>query len=183
MIPNLSKPEISWNFNKKIFTKYDAIPLDVCDQLIDYGNSHVIPGVDKYPHLFKTSFHSCLLPLNHHVHSLLENVWQEIVDHFKFSIMFVEPYELKRYKNDDFFGSHIDNYYSLNQNIDRKITMVLQLSDDTLYTGGELKIVNKVAPKNKGSITAFPSFFPHEVSKTEGCRWSLIGWAWGPYWR
>jgi hypothetical protein len=30
--------------------------------------------------------------------------------------------ELKRYTTKDYFGQHIDNYYSINQNIDRKLT-------------------------------------------------------------
>lgn len=183
MIPNLSKPPINWAINKKIFTKYNAIPLDVCDSIIAYGINKVIPSVDKYPHIFKTSFHSCLLPLNHQIHTLLLPVWEEIINYFQFSIDFVEPYELKRYENSDFFGSHIDNYYGLDEPIDRKITMVAQLSNEDSYQGGELNIVNRTAPKNKGSITAFPTYFTHEVVKTIGCRWSLIGWAWGPYWR
>lgn len=183
MIPNLAKPSINWDIDKKIFTKYNAIPLDVCDDIIEYGSTNVMPGIDKYPHIFKTSFHSCLLPLNHSIHELMSPVWEEIIDYFHFSIDFIEPYELKRYENNDFFGLHRDNYNGLDQPIDRKITMVLQLADADSYQDGDLKIVNKVAPKHKGSVTAFPSFFPHEVTKTTGCRWSLIGWAWGPYWQ
>lgn len=183
MIPNLAKPSINWDIDKKIFTKYNAIPMDVCDDIIEYGSTHVIPGIDKYPHVFKTSFHSCLLPLNHSFHEMMAPIWEEIIDHFQFSIDFIEPYELKRYENNDFFGSHIDNYYGLDKPIDRKITMVAQLSNENSYQGGHLKIANKFASKNKGSVIAFPSYFTHEVIKTIGCRWSLIGWAWGPYWK
>lgn len=183
MIPNLPKPIINWDIDKKIYKKLDAIPIDICDDIIQYGTKNVIKGIDKYPHIFKTSFHSCLLPLNQSVHKNLSTVWEEIINYFDFSIDFIEPYELKRYENNDFFGSHIDNYYGLDQSIDRKITMVLQLSDEKSYEGGNLKILNRVAPTTKGSIVAFPSYFPHEVTLTKGCRWSLIGWAWGPYWK
>jgi hypothetical protein len=180
---NRNKPDINWDLDKKIITKLNVIDPQLCDEIVRYGQCNVNPGIDKYPEIFRTSFHSCLLPLNHPIHEILTNVWKEIILHFQFDIDFVEPYELKRYTDEDFFGSHIDNYYSLTDNLDRKITMVLQLSDQSLYKGGDLKILNKFASREKGSITAFPSFFPHEVEKTEGCRWSLIGWAWGPYWK
>lgn len=183
MIPNLDKPSINWDINKKVFTKQNVLPLDICDAIIEYGNDCVKPGINKYPHAFQTSFYACLLPLNHPVHTLLAPLWEEIVSYFQFSIDFIEPYELKRYNNGDFFGSHQDNYYGLDKPIDRKITMVIQLSDENSYQGGYLKILKKFASKTKGSVTAFPSYFPHEVIKTIGCRWSLIGWAWGPYWK
>lgn len=183
MLANLSKPNIVWDIKSKIFTKLNVFDDEFCDTLIEFGNEHVSKGINKYPHLFKTSFYSCLLPLEHEAHTKLQNVWEEIIDYYKFDINFVEPYELKKYTDNDFFGSHIDNYYGLNTNLDRKITLVVQLSNKSLYTGGELKVINTHALKERGSVTAFPSFFPHEVLKTTGCRWSLISWAWGPYWK
>lgn len=183
MIPNLKKPDIEWDLDKRIFTKFNVISHDLCDEIIKFGSSNVNKGIDKYPELFKTSFHSCLLPVNHKVHNILNKVWKDAIDFFQFNIDFIEPYELKRYTDGDFFGNHIDNYYSLTKNLDRKLTMVIQLSDSSAYESGDLKVLNKIVPKDKGSVTVFPSFFPHEVLKITGCRWSLIGWAWGPYWK
>lgn len=182
MIPNLNKPSINWAIEKKIFIKDSVVPLEMCNDLIEYGSANVMPGKNKYIGVFSNKFDSCLLPLNHPIHDILSSVWKEIIEHFQFSIDFIEPYELKRYENDGFFGKHIDNYYGLDQPLDRKLTMVVQLSDITEYKGGSLKIIDRFMPKNRGSIIAFPSYFPHEVIKTLGCRWSLIGWAWGPYW-
>ena len=182
MIPNLEKPITNFDINKKIYSKLNAIPIDVCDKIILYGKENVKQGINKYSHSFQVKFHTCLLPLNHEVHSLLANVWDEAIEYFKFDISFVEPYELKRYTDTDFFGKHVDSYYSLQVDIDRKLTMVVQLSDTNEYTG-DLKIFNNKVHRNKGSVTVFPSFFTHEVTKTTGVRWSLIGWAWGPYWK
>lgn len=183
MIPNLNKPHIEWDINKKIYKKNNAVPSELCDEIIKYGEENVKKVENKYSHVFKTSFHSTLLPIDHIIHDTLQETWEDIINFFKIDLNFVEPYELKRYTDDDFFGSHIDNYYGLKTNLDRKITLVVQLSDEKSYVGGYLKIVNKFAPRTKGSVIAFPTFFPHEVLKTIGCRWSLIGWAWGPYWK
>lgn len=183
MLANLSKPNIVLDFKSKIFTKLNVLDDELCDTLIEFGNEHIVKGINKYPHFFKNSFHCCQLPLNHIVHSKLQDVWQEVINYYKFDINFVEPYELKKYSDNDFFGYHTDNYYGLDISLDRKITMIVQLSDKSLYTGGELKIMETYAIKERGSVIAFPTFFAHEVLKTTGCRWSLIGWAWGPYWK
>lgn len=184
MIDNLAKPEINWDINKKVFIKENVLDTKLCDDLIDFGNANVHKGVNKYPHLFNISFDACLLPLKSSLHNSLQEVWKECIDCFQFQIDFVEPYELKRYSNSDFFEKHIDNYYSLSVNIDRKITMSVQLSDVNEYGGGEFNILGSKHKLSKGSIIAFPSFFPHAVEKiTSGIRWSVIGWAWGPYWK
>ena len=184
-ILNLSKPAITWDIPKRVFVKENVINSSMCDELINFGNNHVQKSVNKYAGSFGISFHSCLIPVDHEVHSLLQDTWKEAIEHFKFDISFVEPYELKRYTSDDFFGQHVDNYYSLTEDIDRKLTLSVQLTDRAEYDGGELTVVGKnVSSKNKGSITVFPSNFYHEVNKiTSGVRWSLIGWAWGPYWK
>ncbi len=183
-IPNQEKPEIKWNINKRIFIKENVFDEDLCEELIAFGDKHVIQGVNKYPDAFSVRFHSCLLPNNHKAHDVLQDTWKEVIDFFKINVSFIEPYELKKYGSDDFFGKHIDNYYSLSNDLDRKITMSVQLSDNKQYDDGHFKIINSVHKMNRGSVIAFPSFFPHEVEKIKsGTRWSLIGWAWGPYWR
>jgi len=184
-LPNLPKPQTVWDFSKRVYTLDDVVSPEMCDELISFGNDNVQKGVNKYPSIFGISFHSCLLPVDHPVHSILQSAWIDAIDHFKFDISFIEPYELKRYTTEDFFGQHVDNYYSLTEDIDRKLTMSVQLTDSTEYTGGNLKVVGRnMSAKKKGSITVFPSNFPHEVNPiTSGVRWSLIGWAWGPYWK
>lgn len=184
IVENLEKPEVKWNIQKRIFVKENALDSNLCDRIIEFGNTNVQKGVNKYSHVFDISFHSCLLPLNHELHNALQPVWKEVIDFFDIDVSFIEPYELKRYTSEDFFGRHMDNYYSLTVNLDRKITLSVQLSNDDEYEGGEFNILGVKNKLTKGSVLAFPSFFPHEIEAIKsGTRWSAIGWAWGPYWK
>lgn len=184
MIPNLPKPELNWDHASKVFLKENVLSPEFCESIISDNTSSLAKGVDKYPGVFTTSFHSCLLPLDHPVHAALQETYNEILDFFKFDIDFVEPYELKRYSNEDFFGQHFDNYYCLKENIDRKITVVALLADEASYLGGHLNVLGKSYSGKQGSVIAFPSFFPHKVEPIVfGERWSLIAWLWGNYWK
>ena len=180
MIPNLEKPSISFNLKQKIFTKESVLDPDMCDKIIRFGNENIQKSINKYPDMFGISFHSCLLPLNHESHIMLQDAWDKAIKYLDISADFVEPYELKRYTPDDFFGRHPDNYFCNKDRIDRKITMSIQLTDDNDYTGGDLLVLGETNTKKRGSVVAFPSYFPHEVKPiNSGTRWSLISWAWG----
>lgn len=183
MIEINDKPRISWALNKRIVLRENVIPVKVCNDIIEEYSSKVAKGINKYP-TFDTSFHTCLLPKDHEVHNYLKPVWEELSNYYQFNIDLVEPYELKKYEDGDFFGSHVDNYYSLANDIERKLTISIQLSDVNDHSGGMLKLFNNLYKANQGGLVAFPTFFPHEVTPIiRGTRWTLIGWAWGPYWR
>jgi len=67
----------------------------------------------------------------------------------------------------------------------RKISISLQLSDETEYEGGDLELMlgNKIEKmtREKGSIICFPSYIVHRVNKvTKGQRKSLVIWIHGP---
>jgi hypothetical protein len=184
MIPNLAKPQINLDISRKIFAKEGVLSNNACEELISSSSSSLNEGEDKYPEFFTTRFSSCLLPLNHKVHTDLQQTYTEINNFFNFDISFAEPYEVKRYQIEDYFGPHFDNYGSLSEDIDRKLTVVLFLSKDNSYSGGELNVFGKDITMKQGSVVAFPSFFPHSVKKvTSGERWSLITWLWGNYWK
>jgi PKHD-type hydroxylase len=66
----------------------------------------------------------------------------------------------------------------------RKISIVIQLSDPADYEGGDLQFyTNKVitdAPKEKGTVICFPSYFLHRVTSVKkGKRRSLVLWVSG----
>ena len=78
---------------------------------------------------------------------------------------------------------------NLNTNIpNRKCTFILQLSSPKDYKGGEVVVgvggVDELTiPKEKGSLTIFPSFLPHKVLEvTKGTRQSICGWVSGKSW-
>jgi PKHD-type hydroxylase len=67
----------------------------------------------------------------------------------------------------------------------RKLSMSLQLSDPSLYEGGELLLHTSntpyVVPKQRGMAVFFPSHTLHEVTPvTKGERYSLVAWFHGP---
>lgn len=67
-------------------------------------------------------------------------------------------------------------------NSKRKLSASIQLSSEDEYKGGELKFFDKkVANKDKGSMTIFPSYLLHKVEPvTKGKRKCLILWLTGP---
>ena len=67
----------------------------------------------------------------------------------------------------------------------RKLSLVVQLSDENAYEGGELTIqgLNSkiIANRNQGNTIYFPSFLRHKVTSiTKGTRYSLVLWISGP---
>ncbi len=182
----IRKPDITWNLKDKILIKENFLSDNVCNELIEYGVQHVKPGIPKYSSVTdRLKYDDCTLPENHYVKDIFEKDWKEIVDFHGFDIDFVEPYIVKRYKTQDFFNPHADYFgASRGQKIDRKFTIIVQLSDGYDYEGGVLTILGNPMPKKRGTLISFPSFYSHAVSLiTFGTRWSLINFVWGPYWK
>ena len=183
-IPMLNKPEIVYVPSNKIVVIDNVLDSETCNKLIEFGETRVSPGVNNYKELYQIKFQACTLPIDTEIHNLLQPAWEKAANNLGIDITFVEPYELKKYVIGDFFGKHTDNYVSIAENVDRKITFSVQLSDTYQYKGGNLNIMNRSFTAKKGSAIVFPSNFSHEVKPiTYGTRWSLIGWGWGPYWK
>lgn len=111
--------------------------------------------------------------------------------HFPFELHgFDEGFQLLRYaagtsgQMGDFYDWHIDIGRSV-QTRNRKLSMILQLSDPKQYSGGELEInLNGnicAAATGRGTLVAFPSFALHRVCPVlSGERYSLTAWLHGP---
>ena len=97
---------------------------------------------------------------------------------------FAEPLQFLTYKKGGKYDSHMDiNWENLNsKRPNRKITTIIQLTDDDKYYGGDLKIDvdNKndfFIPRKKGDIVCFPSFLLHKVFPVKkGVRHSIVSW-------
>ncbi len=85
-------------------------------------------------------------------------------------------------------------HYTWHMDIDRgraaqrKISVTMQLSDPSEYEGGDLELFTSSdvmrAPKEKGTVILFPSYFMHRVTPvTKGTRKSLVLWISGPPYR
>lgn len=80
------------------------------------------------------------------------------------------------------YGKHVDR--SLDR-VNRKLSLVIQLSDESKYKGGDLCTYEGDEPhiftKKQGSLCLFPSYVLHEVTPiTKGERYSLVAWITGP---
>ena len=86
-----------------------------------------------------------------------------------------------------------DNYLrertSIENELVRKISFSLQLSDPDDYEGGNIQFIDEsdksyIAPRKKGSLILFDSRTKHRVCKVRsGVRKSIVGWVVGPRWK
>ena len=88
------------------------------------------------------------------------------------------------------YKAHHDVFWINDGEYHRKLSAVVQLSDPTTYTGGDLQIIdtNERPPADKireqGSIVFFPSMIVHQAEPvTQGVRYSIAAWFEGPKWR
>jgi PKHD-type hydroxylase len=106
-------------------------------------------------------------------------------EYFKFDLTHLTALQYTVYN-----GSNSGNYQKHldlgRQFPNRKLSFSVQLSNDSDYTGGDLrfhytKSQPEVAPREKGKVIFFPSWIVHDVTPvTQGTRRSLVGWANGP---
>lgn len=179
MIPIKERPNLTTEYTKHIFIKENFLDKEICKELVAYGKQNQVPDINDTK--WKHKFNVCGLPLNHHIHSFLNNTWEEAITFFDSRISFIEQYSLKGYTFGSYFGEHIDNYICVTDKVDRKLTLIVQLSEDSDYTAGDISVFGKVLPRGIGSLIIFPSNFKHSVMRIgKGERWSLVSWAWGP---
>ena len=111
------------------------------------------------------------------VHSLNSQIW-------RFDISDIGPVVLLRYDPGDQFGLHIDFGRGY---LDRKISMIVQLSQPDAYTGGVLEFglaPPAIAARERGSLLAFPVWVPHRLSPvTSGKRYVVTCFVLGPPFR
>lgn len=87
------------------------------------------------------------------------------------------------------YDLHHDIDWNADKPYDRKLSIVVQLTDPSTYEGGDLSFSEIENPKpadlrNQGTIIVFPSYLQHAVSPvTSGVRHSLVSWVWGPRWK
>lgn len=83
-------------------------------------------------------------------------------------------------------GGHYSWHSDIGETVShRKLSIIVQLSDESEYEGGlvQFNIGHAIMdlPKTKGSVFIFPSFLLHRVNPViEGTRHSLVCWITGP---
>lgn len=114
--------------------------------------------------------------LKHYASNHNERFWK-----FRLS-GFTEGFQFTNYGKGSFYGWHQDSGhgpFSI-----RKLSLVVQLTDPSKYTGGRLEFggaSNTDIPIDQGSVVFFPSYNPHRVTEVlSGTRNSLVAWISGP---
>jgi len=100
---------------------------------------------------------------------------------YRFSINGMDQIQIIRYLPGSFFVDHTDIAHAHAAN--RKISLVVQLSDPADYEGGELVLAGRLRmPGTRGGGSVFPSWVQHRVEPiTSGTRYSLAAWGRGAW--
>ena len=132
------------------------------------------------------------VPLNHWIHGL---VWSYVDNankrNFEYDLQGFdhERIQYTHYNKGDFYNWHQDDSSTSDVPYNRKLSVVVQLSDPEDYEGGNLELLGAfdqkyIAPRTKGTIIIFDSRTRHRVTKIRsGYRRSLVGWGVGPKWK
>lgn len=125
---------------------------------------------------------------------VLERLVDTVIDanraHFGFDLTeFAEKTQVAWY--DTAQGGHFDWHVDIGDGqfaLRRKLTLVVQLSADDSYRGGDLELnadgLPRAASRKLGTATLFPSFTPHRVTPmTHNSRYSMTTWVHGPAFR
>lgn len=180
---DLDKTE-NWVYVEKAFSA------EQCQEIIKLGESmipHEAPimvGVDKSVRDSKISW---INPSNetNHLFGLMADLVNRInSEFFNFDLSgFAEGFQFTKYEAPaGNYCLHIDKGYN---QIRRKLSVVVQLSNPDEYEGGELELQIDKSPtqmkKQQGLVTIFPSYVLHGVKPvTKGTRYSLVAWVTGP---
>jgi PKHD-type hydroxylase len=112
---------------------------------------------------------------------------------FGFHIDMINDIQYTEYHgtNEGKYEWHFDTFWDSNNPYDRKISVVIQLTDGfSDYEGGVFQIDPQFPQpdqnllRTKGTVFVFPSFLSHRVTTvTSGTRKSLVSWVEGPSFR
>jgi PKHD-type hydroxylase len=124
-------------------------------------------------------------------HDITTKVMQYVDDAnrscFAFDLWGITSLQFTEYhaSNAGHYDWHQDTDLANKEAFDRKLSVVIQLSDPSQYEGGDFEFLNTDNPdasfKQAGSVLVFPSFLVHRVLPvTRGIRRSLVTWVEGP---
>ena len=169
--------------------------LDRVDENI-FIKSEVNPHDSEVKDSVRKSQH-CWIPSTHWIGGFL---WHYIrmanKDNFLYDISHIDTdmIQYTQYDKGDFYNWHTDmDLCDINEpdQLVRKLSFTLQLTNDDEYTGGDLEFADFddstyrfLVPKSRGTVIVFDSRTPHRVTPVEsGIRKSLVGWVVGKRWR
>ena len=117
----------------------------------------------------------------------VKNVINDInIKYYQYDLSDKYDIQILKYRPGGHYEWHIDYGVCWHPGLDRKLSISIQLSNESQYEGGELEIRNwkgddVTAPRKLGSAIVFDSRVTHRAKPvTEGERIVLVGWASGP---
>ena len=171
-----------WAFLEGAFSKLE------CEEIIRVGNRYIlneaiISNDAKVDYSIRKS-ETCFLYPSAETSWIFAAITDKILilndQFFKFNLFgMVEGLQFTRYTEPSgFYGSHMDKGQGARV---RKLSMSVQLSDESEYEGGELVFHLEreplILPRDQGKMIVFPSYVLHEVKPvTKGTRYSLVAW-------
>lgn len=183
-----SNPNEKFSWNHNVFSESEL------EQIMVIGKRSNIKRAETGGHgenclHHRRSFVSWIRPNKHTswiFKKLCDLVESNNREYFKFDLTMIEKLQFTYYtaEEEGCYKQHIDPMdWNLPHN--RKLSIILQLSNPSEYDGGEIKLYHGydpiVIPKERGRIIFFPSYTLHEVTPvTRGERYSLVAWVHGP---
>jgi PKHD-type hydroxylase len=190
----------TWNLNE-IHSNHNHYQVDdyfsdfEIDEIVNFcGKINKIPGSIGKQNSFEVSDYRTSMiswiPINKFTYSLYQKITRLILNvnesFYKYDLFSFERLQFTRYSSIDsgLYNKHLD-CGTIRNGMDRKLSMVIQLSHPDEYTGGDLLLYPSSKPtiveRKKGRVVFFPSHTLHEVTPvTSGHRLSLVGWVSGP---
>jgi hypothetical protein len=184
-LPVQNKPLAIASFKDLVTEIPNLVTKDVAEELREFALDKDLSGLhrrgSKSGDCF-ASFYTCLVfQHNHRIYDILDSAWEQFCAVNNPLIDFIEPYEIKSYVEGDVFGPHSDILINTERGLERKMNLIIQLSDEKEYDGGDLLIGANRCSRKQGTGIFFPSHYIHSVTEiTRGTRFSLVGHAWGP---
>lgn len=130
------------------------------------------------------------MPVNHWMEGILFNFarYANTAAGWNFDAPYNEEIQYVEYGAGEKYNWHTDKEVYLPQPGMRKLSVVLQLSKSSDFTGGGLylkdaqhEIIKESVLKEQGDVVVFPSFLLHKAEEvTSGVRRAVVLWATGP---
>ena len=185
-----------WCFKK-------AIPSETCKKILKAGRKKIIKEALTFEGVQKTKRDCKIAWINDKwiydiINPFIHTANQRAGWNFQWD--WNEDSQFTIYEKGQYYGWHVDQrpevFKNKSKNIDgktRKLSLTLQLTDKSTYTGGDfqlmwilgdkkdlLNVITVDDAKDIGTIIIFPSFIHHQVLPiTKGKRESLVNWSIG----
>jgi PKHD-type hydroxylase len=178
--------------NQKYWLYDSAISKKQCELILEEANwsmQHTAEFMDKNSSTMNQNIRQTnvtFAPYYSTVGCIMSMHLLEINKHqWNYDVSSIQEIQIGHYEEGGHYDWHPDTMAPDENNIQRKLSAVLMLSDPNDYEGGLLEIKDAQIPKlSQGTIIVFPSPMMHRVTKvTKGNRFTAVAWAVGPAFR